>query len=74
MKTDRGKGSCTSASQTSIFSKTLSVTDQWQPTNVELEVPDRTDRLSIRLSSGRDAVFLASPSFRRVANYMTKSR
>ena len=49
-----------------LLSKTLSVTGQWQPTNVELEVADRTDRLSIRLSSGSDAVLVASPSFRRV--------
>ena len=49
-----------------LLSKTVSVTREWQPTSVELELADRTDRLSIRLSSGRDTVFVASPSFRRV--------
>lgn len=49
-----------------LVRQTVSVARDWQPIAVELDVAERTDRVSIHISSGRSSALVSSPSFRRV--------
>ena len=49
-----------------LVRQAVTIGKSWQPIALEIVVPERTDRLAIRVSPAQDGFFLAAPSFRRV--------